>query len=637
MTISALVRNYAQQFPQRAAILDDTRAPLGYQALATSIEAIARALSSAGVVPASRVALIHANGAEAAVAFLAIASCAACVPLNPQLQPDELRFLLQDADVQFVVIARGDHSPVRQVVHDLGLALIELVADADGFAGSVRIEPQSHTASRDGLASHSSPHYAAAHDVALVLHTSGTTARPKLVPLTHANLLASARSIAATLALGAGDRCLNVMPLFHVHGLIGNLLAAITAGASIICMREFAPDSFFRALGTLGPTWYSAVPTIHQAVVRHAEQLGLHSGTGFGASRLRFARSSSAPLPPATLRALERSLGVPVIEAYSMTEASHQMTSNPLPPGVRKAGAVGLPAGAEVAIIGADGDRVPQGAIGEVIVRGQGVMSGYGGDPSLTQAAFIDGWFRTGDLGRLDADGYLFIAGRVKEIVNRGGEKVSPREIDEALLECQGVTQAVAFGVPHPTLGEDLVAIVVLAADAPFDENALRAQLFGRLAANKVPSAIACVTEIPKGATGKVQRGALAARLAHLFKPAYVAPRDAFEQRVASLFEKLLNLESVGALDNFFALGGDSLKGTQLVVALEGELGIAFPATTVFQHPTVTALAGVIEQALNDAQAREAALADEIAAMSEEEVAALLAQEGIQPIGASNA
>jgi acyl carrier protein len=337
------------------------------------------------------------------------------------------------------------------------------------------------------------------------------------------------------------------------------------------------------------------------------------------------------------LRALERSLGVPVIEAYSMTEASHQMTSNPLPPGARKAGAVGLPAGAEVAIIGADGDRVPQGAIGEVIVRGPGVMSGYGGDPGLTQAAFIDGWFRTGDLGRLDADGYLFIAGRVKEIVNRGGEKVSPREIDEALLECEAVTQAVAFGLPHPTLGEDLVAVVVLAADVSFDENALRAQLFARLAANKVPSAIACVPEIPKGATGKVQRSALAARLAHLFKPAYVAPRDELERRVATQFEKLLNLELVGALDNFFALGGDSLKGTQLVVALEGELGVALPATAVFQYPTVTALARVIEQALNDAQAREAALAEEIAAMSEEEVAALLAQEGVQPIGASSA
>ncbi len=636
MTIAALVRDHARQFPQHAAILDGTRAPLSYQALATNIESIALALSNAGVVPASRVALVHANGAEAAVAFLAIASCAACVPLNPQLQPDELRFFLQDAGVQFVVIARGDPSPARQVVRDLGLALIELVADADGPAGSVRIELPTHSTG-GGIASHSGPIYAAARDVALVLHTSGTTARPKLVPLTHANLLASARSIAATLALDASDRCLNVMPLFHVHGLIGNLLAAITAGASIICERGFAPESFFRALCNLEPTWFSAVPTIHQAVVRHAEQLRWHSGADSGAKRLRFVRSSSAPMPPTTLRALERCLGVPVIEAYSMTEASHQMTSNPLPPGERKAGAVGLPAGAEVAIIGVDGDRVSQGAIGEVIVRGPGVMSGYGGDPSLTQAAFIDGWFRTGDLGRLDADGYLFIAGRVKEIVNRGGEKVSPREIDEALLECEGVAQAVAFGVPHPSLGEDLVAVVVLAADAPFDENSLRAQLFARLAANKVPSAIACVTEIPKGATGKVQRSALAARLAHLFKPAYVAPRDEFERRVATLFERLLNLEPVGALDNFFALGGDSLKGTQLVVALEGELGLALPATAVFQHPTVAALAGVIEQALNDAQAREAALADEIAAMSEEEVAALLAQEGIQPIGASSA
>lgn len=631
MSIAALLRERAQRHPANVALLASDRTPLTYGTLWSRVESLAIAFAAAGMPVASRVALIHANGVDAAVAFLAIASRAACIPLNPQLQSDELRFLLQDAGVHCVVVAGDDQSAARQIVRDLRLTLIELSAHVDGQAGAscVSMPPSTPVPSVTDVRTT----YAKPEDVALVLHTSGTTARPKLVPLTQANLLASARSIATTLALTAADRCLNVMPLFHVHGLIGNLLAPLAAGASVICEHAFAPPPFFRALRDLAPTWYSAVPTIHQAVACHAEESGWDPTAG----RLRFVRSSSASLPPATLRALERSLGVPVIEAYSMTEASHQMTSNPLPPGARKVGSVGLPAGAEVAVIGPEGKHLPRGTVGEVVVRGPAVMAGYGGDPRLTQEAFVAGWFRTGDLGRLDDDGYLFIAGRVKEIVNRGGEKVSPREIDEALLECAGVAQAAAFGVPHPTLGEDLVAVVVPMPHAHLDEPTLRAHLFNHIAANKVPTSIVAVAEIPKGPTGKVQRSALAAKLAHLFKPPYVAPGSELERRIAAHFGTLLRHDRVGAHDNFFSLGGDSLKGTQLMVALQSELGIALPATTVFHHPSVAALARVVEQALTEVQAHEAALAEEIAALSDEEVAALLAQEGDQPIGASSA
>lgn len=634
MTIAGLLRQHAQGRPDAPAVLESGRKPITYGALWSNVDRLVSALATMGVHNESRVALIHANGAEAAIVFLAIASCAACVPLNPQLQAEELRFFLRDAGVQWVVIARNDRSHARQVVRELDLTLIELVADLDAPAGSLSFaaaagpsSPTDHTNTAGHGDAYSSP-----DDIALVLHTSGTTARPKLVPLTHANLVASARSIAATLALDASDRCLNVMPLFHVHGLVGNLLAAIAAGASVICEPGFAEDRFFQALRVLEPTWYSAVPTIHQAVARDAEQSGWRPGMG----RLRFVRSSSASLPPATLRALELALQVPVVEAYSMTEASHQMTSNPLPPDMRKVGSVGLPAGAEVAVLGADGARVPADVVGEIVVRGPGVIAAYGGNSRLTLEAFVGGWFRTGDLGRIDAEGYLFITGRAKEIVNRGGEKVSPREIDEALLEFEGVAQAVAFGVPHPTLGEDLVAVVVPAPHAHVNQDQLRAHLFQRLAASKVPTAIVCVPEIPKGPTGKVQRTSLAAKLAHLFKPAFVAPRGEIEQRIAALFGALLHHQPVGALDNFFALGGDSLKGTQLVVALESELGVVLPATVVFQHPSAITLARVVEQAVADMRAREAALVDEIAGLSEEEVAELLAQEGIQSISASN-
>ena len=342
-----------------------------------------------------------------------------------------------------------------------------------------------------------------------MLHTSGTTARPKIVPLLQRNLAASARHIAGTLRLGPADRCLNVMPLFHIHGLAAAVLASMGAGASITCTPGFNALKVFSWFEDAVPTWYTAVPTMHQAILARADR----QPETARAAGLRLVRSSSASLPPQVMARLEAVFGCPVIESYGMTEAAHQMTSNPLPPGERKPGSVGVPAGPEVAVMDSAGALLPAGSVGEVVIRGPNVTPGYAGSPEANAEAFADGWFRTGDQGVFDADGYLMLTGRLKELINRGGEKISPREVDEALLDHPAVAQAVAFALPNPKLGEEVAAAVVVRDGAEVDERALRAFVGERLAGFKVPRRVVFVPEIPKGATGKLQRIGLAAKL----------------------------------------------------------------------------------------------------------------------------
>ncbi|MGH6961225.1 MAG: AMP-binding protein, partial [Dongiaceae bacterium] len=341
------------------------------------------------------------------------------------------------------------------------------------------------------------------------LHTSGTTSRPKLVPLTQRNVTASAANIGRVLRLGSGDHCLNIMPLFHIHGLIGAVLSSLAAGSSVFCTPGFNALRFFAWLDEAAPSWYSAVPTMHQAILARAER-----NAGIIARRkLRLIRSSSASLPPPVMAALEATFGCPVIESYGMTEASHQMTSNPLPPAARKAGSVGIAAGPEVAVLGESGRPLPPGETGEVVIRGANVTAGYVANPAANATAFTDGWFRTGDQGVIDGEGYLTITGRLKELINRGGEKISPREVDDVLLEHPAVAQALTFALPHDKLGEEVAAAIVLREGATATDRELRDFVAGRLADFKVPRKVVFLDEIPKGATGKLQRIGLAAKL----------------------------------------------------------------------------------------------------------------------------
>jgi acyl-CoA synthetase (AMP-forming)/AMP-acid ligase II len=443
-------------------------------------------------------------------------------------------------------------------------------------------------------------------DVALILHTSGTTSRPKMVPLTHMNICTSGYNIQTTLELTDTDRCLNVMPLFHIHGLVGAMLSSLVAGASMVCTPGFDASRFFSWMNTFHPTWYTAVPTMHQAVLARSD---LHREI-IAHCPLRFIRSCSSALPPQVMKELERVFNVPVIESYGMTEAAHQMASNLLPPLQRKPGSVGVAAGPEVAIMDEVGNLLPQGQTGEVVIRGANVTVGYENNPTANRSAFTNCWFRTGDQGRFDTECYLFITGRLKEIINRGGEKIAPREVDEVLLEHPAVAQAITFAVSHPTLNEDVAAAVVLQKKASATEKILREFAFSRLADYKVPSQVVIVDDIPKGPTGKLQRIGLAEKLGPQLKPDFVPPSNSVEELLAGLWTEVLKLEQVGICDNFFMLGGDSLLATQLVARVRAAFQVELPLPTIFREPTLSGQALVIEDMV----------ISEIEAMSEEDI-----------------
>lgn len=481
------------------------RMALDYGGLRAAVAGFGGVLRQLGVGRSDRVALMLPTGPEMAVAFLGAACGAVAAPLNPAYKREELDFYLADLGAKLVVVTAQEAGPILAAAEAAGVRVVRAAPLPEGAAGLFSLDGAPIVAP-----SHSDP--PRQDETALVLHTSGTTSRPKQVPLTHANLAASARAIAATLRLTSADVGLSIMPLFHIHGLIASLLAPLGAGGAVICAPGFNALRFMALLSAEKPTWYSAVPTMHQAILERA----LRQPEAAKAAGLRFIRSSSASLPPQVFAALADTFGCPVIEAYGMTEATHQMTSNPLPPGRQKPGCVGLPAGPEVAIADAGGSLLPAGREGEVVIRGASVTAGYVANPAANAAAFFaasDGgraWFRTGDLGLFDADGYLTISGRIKELINRGGEKIAPREIDEVLMDHPAVTQAVGFAVPHAKLGEDVAAAVVLKDGVTATEEALRAHAAARLAAFKVPRRILILAEIPKGPTGKLQRIGLA-------------------------------------------------------------------------------------------------------------------------------
>jgi len=469
----------------------------------------ASVLNAIGIGRGDRVAIVLPNGPEAASCFVAVASGATAAPLNPAYKADEFAFNLADLNIRGVIVMDGVNSPVIAAARSAGIPLIRLVPRADGGpaggpAGDFTLHTDAATltqAARTGPAS--------GDDIALVLHTSGTTSRPKIVPLSQINVTASAYHIAEALALSPDDVGLNIMPLFHIHGLIAATLASLAAGASVSCAPGFNAFRFFSWFAAVRPTWYTAVPPMHQAILGLAERNARTIVDG----RLRLIRSSSAALPPRVMTAMEAAFGVPVLEAYGMTEAAHQMASNPLPPAARFPGSVGIAAGPEIAILAPDGGMLPADETGEVAIRGRNVFPGYENNPEANEAAFADGWFRTGDEGRLDVEGYLHLTGRIKEQINRGGEKVSPLEVDTVLMDHPAVAQCLTFAVPHPILGEEVAAAIVPLEGVRCEETELREFAATRLAAFKVPRRIYFLEELPRGATGKFMRADLARTL----------------------------------------------------------------------------------------------------------------------------
>ncbi len=478
------------------------RLALSFGGLRALITRTVATLNAAGIGRNDAVAIVLPNGPEMAACYMACASGVTSAPLNPAYRADEFEFYLTDLQAKALIVERGSASPAVDVARRLGVRLIELGPRTEGGAGDFDLDlPAAAPAAQGGEAQPG--------DVSMVLHTSGTTSRPKIVPLTQANLAASAQNIAATLKFTAADRGLNIMPLFHIHGLIAGVLAPLSAGSMVFCTPGFNALKFFAWMDEAAPTWFTAVPTMHQTILSRASK----NGDVIARHPLRFMRSSSSSMPPQVIKEAEEVFGAPLVESYGMTEATHQMCSNPLPPLARKPGTVGVAAGPEVAIMGDDGTLLPRGGIGEIVIRGPNVTLGYLNNDKANAEAFAAGWFRTGDQGQMDAEGYLSITGRLKEIINRGGEKVSPREVDEILMDHAAVAQVVCFGMPHAKLGEEVAAVVVLREGAAATERELQEFVATRAADFKVPKKILFMEEIPKGATGKLQRIGLAAKL----------------------------------------------------------------------------------------------------------------------------
>jgi oxalate---CoA ligase len=468
-----------------AVILPESGLAVTYDDLRQRVRTMTGALYAAGVRRGDRVAMALPNGLDAIVAFLAAAAAGTAAPLNPAYKFEEFCFYLADTRAKLLMVPSGDPAEARRAAEQAGIPVVTPKISGGGRAP----EP-------------------GPDDIALVLHTSGSTGRPKRVPLRHRNLVASTRNIADTYALGPGDRSLCLMPLFHVHGLMASTMATLLTGGTVVAPARFNALTFWRMVRDYGVTWFSAVPTMHQLILTRKRS---------GEEKLRFVRSCSAALAPDLMRRMEEYFAAPVLEAYGMTEASHQMASNPLPPAARKAGSVGPGTGVSISIRDSQGGEVARGHAGEVCIDGPGVIREYENNPEATAKSFFGEWFRTGDQGILDEDGYLRLTGRLKELIIRAGENIAPREIDEVLLAHPAVAEAVCFGVPHATWGEEVEAAVVLRSEIPAGAVDMMADLLvfcrSRLADFKCPKKIHLVASIPRTATGKIQRLNVAAAL----------------------------------------------------------------------------------------------------------------------------
>jgi len=599
-TIGDVVRTWAQVTPDATAIVARNRRDMSYGDLAQHTTRIARQLREQGFGPASRVALVHRDGAPMITTLLGIVDCAAAVPLSDELAVAGLADRFAAMRIDGVLVDATLDTPLRDVARAAGVRVIEVRSGGnDGPAGEIALDLPPPSADADETR-------IGPNDTAFVFGTSGTTQDARLVPLRHRHMVSRSRSTAVLHELVASDRCLNQNRLFLCSG-ISNACAALYAGGSIAhpdANERFDVDAFFDGLLRLRPTWYVASYNFNVGVY-HALEIDASRVSGH---RLRFVRATSGRLAPIVSAGLEKIFGVPVIEAYSSTE-SGRICGNPLPPRRRKHGTVGRPTlGSEVAIVGEDGSRKASGEHGEVIVRGPNVFDGYDRDPAANDAAFFAGWYRTGDVGFFDEDGYLTLVGRTREMINRGGQKIAPVEVDEALLSHPDVADAAAFALPHPTLGEVVGAAVVVASDARLTEAEIGEHLRGRLELFKWPRAYLFVDRIPRGPSGKIRRQEVVA-LYQKLNPATTAIASAArptlgdgtgnptELKLAAIWSALLRRESMRPDDDFFALGGDSLAATQLVLTVNELFHVEMDLETAFRDATTirTMAARIVE------------------------------------------
>src|SRR5712671_2244144 len=466
-----------------------------YDSLRQQVLEMANALASAGIRRGDVVAIALPNGVPAIVTFLAASIAGTAAPLNPAYPYEEFHFFLDDTNARVLLCPPTGAELARTAAADRNIPV---------FTVEMTDQGKVHLAGASTGAKATEP---AADDIALILHTSGSTGRPKRVPLRHFNLAVSSANIANTYALSADDVSLCIMPLFHVHGLIASAMSTLLSGGTVVVPAKFNALSFWRTVREHRVTWYSGVPTMHQLLIARTSHKPAE------AESLRFVRSCSAPLSTELIHKIEGVFDVPFVEAYGMTEAAHQMTSNPLPPRHRKAGSVGVGTGLRITIMDKQGNSLENNQCGEIAIQGANVFRGYENNPEANARAFVNGWFLTGDQGFLDSDCYLHLTGRIKDIIIRGGENIAPHEVDEILLRHPAVAAAVTFGCPHPVLGEEVATAVVLNEGHQATEPELIKHCREFLADYKVPKKIYLVQSIPTTATGKIRRRAVATAL----------------------------------------------------------------------------------------------------------------------------
>jgi len=600
-SIWSTFESLARSASQTEAILAPARESLRFAQLPERLLAVRGVLAQCGIGRGDRVVSVLPRGPETATCYLGVAACAIYVPLNPDFTESEFSAHLTKLRPKAVILPHGGGDVARRCAESLGLFVVDLVAEPTGPAGWFHLELTGRSPTKPDSTMST---WNGADDVALVLLTSGSTSDPKLVPLKVRHLLAYARAAGKHYGFGDGDRCLHVMPMFHGHGLMSSLLIPLANGSGVICSPQFDIPSFFEEMRTLRPTWYSAAASIHQAILARIDDYREIARE----ARLRFLRSGSGRLDPKVMSGLEEAFGAPMLERYGMSETGGTLTSNPMPPGLRKPGTVGTPMFNEVAIMDESGKLLGPNCDGEIVARGPSVFDGYLDNPEANAAAFVNGWFRTGDLGRFDDDGYLTLIGRTKDVINRGGEKIGALEVEAALAKHPAVEEVCVFAVPHPSLGEEVAAAVTILAGCSVSKQEILAHARGRLTGFKVPREVFFLPSLPKGATNKIRRDQVAQicrdLLARSERPSGPGahPWSSLEQEIGRIWKRLLGLDAIGLDDDFFLVGGDSLKAYELFAHLRKRYRVTLGLRQIFDDAaTVAGMARLIERAHQEA------------------------------------
>lgn len=589
-TLMEYLKNYAHSQAQAPIFKLAHGAELTYGLLYSSMQAFAAFLREQGITRQKRVAVILPSGPEFAAAVLSISACAVCVPLNPASTSSELEGLLSWLRVDAVVLpANSIH---EATCRKCGLPVLPMHFSLSGESGDFAPERASVAAQFDD--------WAQPDDIAIVFHTSGTTAKPKIVPITHRNLCSPLPQYIRYFNLSERDSIISATPLFHAFGIHIMLTTTIASGGSVIFLPDYSVETMLAGVRDYRATRFGAVPVVLDSLADHVRRRELPpEPTG-----LRYIHTGGAAIKPETLLCVEAYFAAPVIVGYGLSELGVTLTASPLPPQDRAVESVGHVIHSEVAIVDETMAGLPPLTCGEVVVRGPAVFAGYENDPQANAASFAEGWFRTGDQGYFDHAGLLFITGRFKEIINKGGQKIAPMEVDEALQRLAGVRDAVCFPIPHGRLGEDVAAAIVLQGGAQLNDTDIRRMLRAELSEFKIPGKIVFIDAIPQNANGKILRNSLYATLVaqtpELFcKGVYAAPQTAMEAELVEMWQPLLGLEAVCVREGFFSLGGDSLQAAVLLAQVQARWQVDLPVSVLLEAGTICELAARISDRLS--------------------------------------